>query len=192
MMTPMTRVGGALVVTVLCAAGITACGDDGNDGYVAPGAAIVREVPSTTSPPTPAPTTSLATEPSAGAESEPVPFVIEPTGVEVRVIAIDNIYRPETIEVAVGDDVVWENRGMNEHNILSIEGPAPGSPVGESASIGWIRGADDALSWGVTTADFQPGDTFTYRFSEPGEYHYYCAIHGTATVGMVGTVVVTR
>lgn len=191
MMGPMTRVRGALLVTALCAAGVVACGDDGNDGYVAPGAAIIREVPPTTSSASPAPTTPPASEPPEGAESEPVPLVVEPTGVEIRVIAIDNIYRPATIEVAVGDDVVWENRGMNEHNILSIEGPAPGSPVGASASIGWIRDADDALSWGVTTADFQPGDTFTYRFSEPGEYHYYCAIHGTATVGMVGTVVVT-
>ena len=191
-MLSMRRFRGALILGVLCASGVAGCGDDGNDGYVAPGAVMFRDVPATTTPAPSAPTTTSFAEPSESPELKRAPLVIEPTGVEVRVIAIDNIYRPDIIQVSVGDDVVWENRGMNEHNILSIEGPAPGSPVGESASIGWIRGADDALSWGVTTANFQPGDTFTYRFSEPGEYHYYCAIHGTATVGMVGTVVVTE
>jgi plastocyanin len=28
-------------------------------------------------------------------------------------------------------------------------------------------------------------------FTEPGEYPYHCTIHGTTTVGMIGTVVVT-
>lgn len=175
---------------------VAGCVDDGNDGYIAAGERVAVSVP-----PTPAPPTTVSTiESPAGvtAVSTPdlvtdlSPEVVPPSGSAVKVIAIDNIFRPETVEVRVGDDVVWENRGMNEHNILSIEGPAPGSPVGESEPIGWFRDDEDRLTWGVTTADFQPGDQFTYRFSEPGEYRYYCAIHGTATVGMVGVVVVTE
>jgi plastocyanin len=42
----------------------------------------------------------------------------------------------------------------------------------------------------VTVDEFQPGDEYRHVFSEPGEYRYYCTIHGTAEVGMVGTVVV--
>ena len=45
--------------------------------------------------------------------------------------------------------------------------------------------------WGVTVDDFQPGDTFSHVFSEPGEYRYYCSIHGSDTVGMVGTITIT-
>lgn len=200
MMSAMSRRTVALVLPLLGFSVVAvSCGDDGNDGYVAPGARVVREVPETTAE---APSASVSTtttvetvDPAASDEQDnpvAVPTLVDPSGVEVRVIAIDNIFRPEVIEVAVGDDVVWENRGMNEHNILSIEGPAPGSPVGDSEPIGWFKTADDVLTWGVTTADFQPGDTFTYRFAEPGEYRYYCAIHGTAKVGMVGTIVVTN
>lgn len=38
----------------------------------------------------------------------------------------------------------------------------------------------------------QNGDTFSQSFSEPGEYAYYCRVHGgPGGVGMSGTVVVT-
>jgi len=199
MMSAMPRRTLALVLPLLGFVGVaSSCGDDGNDGYIAPGERVVREVPETTAGTPSALVSTTTTVEAADAaapdtQDDPVaaPTLVDPSGVEIRVIAIDNIFRPELIEVVVGDDVVWENRGMNEHNILSIEGPAPGSPVGDSESIGWFKTADDVLSWGVTTTDFQPGDTFTYRFAEPGEYRYYCAIHGTARVGMVGTIVVT-
>jgi plastocyanin len=91
-----------------------------------------------------------------------------PTGVVVDVQALDNTFRPERVEIAVGDEVVWTNGGRNEHDVLHVEG-------------------DD---WGVTVDEFQPGDEYRHVFSEPGEYRYYCTIHGTAEVGMVGTVVV--
>lgn len=94
---------------------------------------------------------------------------VEPTGVVVQVIALDNSFRPQVVEVAVGDEVAWQNRGMNEHNVLRVEGEG----------------------WGVEVADFQPGAVYSHVFTEPGEYRYYCSIHGSTEVGMVGTVVVT-
>jgi plastocyanin len=94
---------------------------------------------------------------------------VAPTGVVVPVIALDNTFRPQNLEVHVGDTVSWENRGINEHNVLSIEGS----------------------DWGVEVADFQPGDVYTHVFTEPGEYAYYCSIHGTEQAGMVGTLTVT-
>lgn len=90
-------------------------------------------------------------------------------GVEVAVSAIDNTFRPETIEVAAGTEVVWTNDGRNDHNVLPVEG-------------------DD---WGVEVDGFAPGDEYRHRFTEPGTYPYYCSLHGTTTKGMVGTVVVT-
>ena len=90
-------------------------------------------------------------------------------GVEVEVSAIDNTFRPETIEVEAGTEVVWTNDGRNDHNVLPVEG-------------------DD---WGVEAEDFAPDDEYRHRFTEPGTYPYYCSLHGTTTKGMVGTVVVT-
>ena len=85
----------------------------------------------------------------------------------VTVQAIDNTFRPDRIEVAPGTEVVWVNRGRNDHDLF----------------------AD--LGFGVTAAEFKPGDEYRHVFTEPGEYPYYCTIHGTPDVGMTGTVVVT-
>ena len=91
-----------------------------------------------------------------------------PTGVVVPVVALDNSFRPQALEVHVGEAVEWENRGNNEHNVLSIEG-------------------DD---WGVQVTEFQPGDVYTHVFTETGKYAYYCSIHGSEQAGMVGTITV--
>jgi plastocyanin len=90
-------------------------------------------------------------------------------GVEVEVGVLDNTFRPATIEVAAGTEVVWENGGRNDHNILPVEGD----------------------EWGVDAAAFGPRDTYRHRFTEPGTVDYYCSLHGTTTKGMVGSVVVT-
>ena len=87
----------------------------------------------------------------------------------VDVKALDNTFIEDQVEVAVGTEVVWTNGGRNDHDIV---------PVVEDAG------------WGVGIEDFHPGDSYAYRFTEPGEYAYYCTIHGTAEVGMTGTVVV--
>lgn len=88
---------------------------------------------------------------------------------EMTVGVLDNTFRPERLEVAAGTTVEWTNGGRNDHNVLPIEG-------------------DD---WGVEATDFAPRDAYRHRFTEPGEYDYYCSLHGTTTKGMVGTVVVT-
>jgi plastocyanin len=107
----------------------------------------------------------------AGVESSLPPATATPvgtTGVSHTVQALDNTFRTETIEVAVGDEVVFDNVGRNEHNVVPVEGDA----------------------WGVDTSDFLPGDTYAHVFTEPGEYPYYCSLHGTTTAGMIGKVVV--
>jgi len=90
-----------------------------------------------------------------------------PTGVVVPVVALDNSFRPQALEVHVGDTVSWENRGNNDHNVLSVEG-----------------------EWGVEVTEFAPGAVYTHVFTEPGEYAYYCSIHGSEQAGMVGTITV--
>lgn len=177
------------------------CSDDGNDGWVAAGERVQIEAGSADVAAVGGSSGASAHDESTGAadarvdtdsdvdapvDDDAAPITVEPTGVEVRVIAIDNLFRPEVIEVNVGDDVVWENRGMNEHDIVSVVGPA--AVAGASGGLQWSRTTADGVEWGVSANGFQPGATFRVRFAEPGEYRYYCSVHGNERVGMPGNV----
>lgn len=93
----------------------------------------------------------------------------EPNGQTVTVIAVDNSFDPEEVVVEAGTEVVWENRGRNEHNIIP---------------------EDESAEWKVEVDAFQPDQSASYVFTEPGTYRYYCSIHGTIDVGMPGVVIV--
>lgn len=97
---------------------------------------------------------------------QPVPLV---SGVTKVVSAVDNTFRPVTLEVAAGTVVSWTNGGRHAHNVVPVDGDG----------------------WGVAAEAFAPEDEHRHRFTEPGTYRYYCTLHGTTTKGMVGTVVVT-
>jgi plastocyanin len=88
---------------------------------------------------------------------------------EVRVAVKDNEFIPRAIRINPGTTVEWVNEGRSDHNILRIE---------------------DLDGFGVETDDFAPGDSYEFRFDQPGVYRYWCSLHGTETRGMVGMVVV--
>ena len=159
-------------VAPLATVALAGCADDANDGaYQMRRAAVLaaeQRAATVTVPVTEPPGATTDDAPDDTMPDDTVP-VVEPTGVVVPVIALDNSFRPDVVEISVGDEVLWENRGLNEHNVLYVEG-------------------DD---WGIEVADFQPGDVYSHVFTEPGEFRYYCSIHGSTEVGMVGTVVVT-
>lgn len=83
----------------------------------------------------------------------------------------DNTFEPAELSVPAGTTVVFDNVGRNEHNVI----PAEGTP--------------EAIT--VDVDDLAPGAAAERRLTEPGEYRYYCSIHGTETAGMVGTITVT-
>ncbi|HSL56746.1 MAG TPA: cupredoxin domain-containing protein [Acidimicrobiales bacterium] len=127
-----------------------------------------------------APITTPDTEPAAvtttvaDAVDEPVAIDLsdrtftDRTGeAEVEVLVRDNTFTPADIEVSVGTTVVFPNRGRVDHNVL----PA-------------VPGAFPAIE----REDLEPGEVGTVTFTEPGEYPYYCSLHGTTTRGMVGSV----
>ena len=194
----------ALIIGAVIAVSVVGvgCSDDGNDGWVAAGERVQSEAvsgadvaavggsggASARDESTGAADARVDGDSDVGApvDDEVAPITVEPTGIEVRVIAIDNLFRPEVIEVNVGDDVVWENRGMNEHDIVSVVGPA--AVAGASGGLQWSRTTVDGAEWGVSADGFQPGATFRVRFAEPGEYRYYCSVHGNERVGMPGIV----
>lgn len=106
---------------------------------------------------------------SCGDTAEPVTLV---EGVTVTVAAEDNQFVPESLEVAAGTEVVFDNVGRNEHNVIPVD--------------------DDQDAVRVDTEDLEPGAQAARRLTELGTYRYYCSIHGTETAGMVGTITVTR
>ena len=62
-----------------------------------------------------------------------------------------------------------EARGRNEHDVIP---------------------SDADQQWGAENEVFHPGATYSHVFDTPGTFAYFCSIHGTATAGMLGTVVV--
>lgn len=112
---------------------------------------------------------SPGTEPS-GAPSVTEP-ASEPVPASVTVQSLDNTFRPEVVEVEVGTEVVWINAGRNDHDVTPSDG---------------------STDWGVDADGFGPGDEYRHVFTEPGEYPYFCSIHGTAAVGQLGTIIVSE
>jgi len=79
----------------------------------------------------------------------------------------DTCYSPSELTIPVGSNVTWLNDGGVIHTVTS------GNP---------LEGPDGIFDSGIIMS----GDTFSYTFSEAGNYQYYCTIHPW----MTGTVIV--
>lgn len=147
------------------------CGPDGSDVYTAPApsasdpAADSDAATDVTGPDSSAGDTSNSDTGDSGSPA----VSVRPNGKVVDVRALDNSFIVEEIEITAGTEVRWENRGRNDHDVVPV---------------------DDAQTWGVELDDFTPGDSYSHVFTTPGTYRYYCTIHGTTDIGMVGAVIV--
>jgi plastocyanin len=106
-------------------------------------------------------------------------------GEVVNIQALDNSFRPFDFEIAAGTEVMFDNRGRNDHNIL------PDTVKDDAGLIALLASDTSPTSWGVASPDFVPGDTYSHLFNVPGVYNYYCSIHGAPGAGMYGTLVVS-
>lgn len=82
-----------------------------------------------------------------------------------EVLVVDNVFRPDRVEVGVGDTVTWRFEGSLPHNV---------SPAG-----------DNRREW--EASDTMTDGTYEWTFERAGSYDYVCTIHP----GMDGTVVVS-
>lgn len=164
----------ALAVAAVAAVA-AACAPDPADTYSVPDAAPATRapLPSTTvapADPVGAETDGAGTDGAETGDAVPEPATFEANGEVVQVRSLDNSFIQPLVEIEAGTRVHWINGGRNDHNILPV---------------------DETLEWGIDRDTFVPGAEYTLLFDEPGVYPYYCSIHGTQDVGMVGTVIVT-
>ena len=82
---------------------------------------------------------------------------------------LDFRFHPESLNVFTGDTVTWVNKGRVPHTTTS-----------------GVDGKPDGL-W--DTKHLARGESFSYVFSQPGTYRYFCRPHHG--LGMKGVVVVT-
>lgn len=64
------------------------------------------------------------------------------TGVSVTVDVLDNSYRPLVLEIAAGTEVVFDNQGRNDHNLL------PDSVSGDAQLREMLATDSSAAAWG--------------------------------------------
>lgn len=76
---------------------------------------------------------------------------------EINTVNIDNFaFSPQTLVIDAGESVVWSNNDDVTHTVASVN----------------MEFESDILN---------PGEEFTFTFSEEGEYDYYCTIHPAMT-----------
>lgn len=98
-------------------------------------------------------------------------FVDESGKKAVSVDATDNLFTEQYIEVKAGTTVTFTNKGRNQHNVVPL---------------------DKKAFTMVDASDFQPSSSAEITFDEPGDYIYYCSLHGTPAKGMLGAVRVLK
>ncbi len=87
------------------------------------------------------------------------------TGGATASVTMQNIsFHPSALTVAVGTTVTWTNEDSTSHDVTFTD-----------------------LA-NVKSAVLSRGQTFSYTFTTPGTFHYYCTIHGASA--MSGTVTV--
>ena len=89
----------------------------------------------------------------------PAPACPHPDGqsqpVEIRLVA--NSFRPPEVLICAGDSVTWVNEDTKEHAIFT---GWPGAPDGQ-----------------IQSPKIYYGKSWTWTFTKPGEFVYYCSTH---------------
>lgn len=111
--------------------------------------------------------TTAAAGKAAGPDLSTETFTDETTKTAVDVQARDNAFVKPYIEIKAGTKVTFTNRGRNQHDVQPVT---------------------DGSFAPIPATDFQPQDSDAITFTIPGDYSYYCSLHGTPTKGMIGAI----
>ena len=111
--------------------------------------------------------TTLAAGEAAGPDLSKEEFADLTGESTVGVQARDNSFVKPYIEISAGTKVDFTNKGRNQHNVIPT--------------------TDGAFAE-IPADAFQPKDEGSVTFTVPGDYAYYCSLHGTTTKGMIGAI----
>ena len=96
-------------------------------------------------------------------------------------------FDPETVTVAPGTTVVWDNVGQIEHSVTAYQDKIPdGADYFDSGGFD----TEDAARSGYPQGAIGGGETYEHTFDVEGTYDYFCIPH--ESVGMLGTVQVQQ
>ena len=91
-----------------------------------------------------------------------------PPSTDANVAVINNSFSPASLTISAGTTVVWTwNSSAQNHNVA----PAASEPARSGNPVNGPH-------------------TYQYTFNTPGTFVYFCEVHGTATGGMRGTIIV--
>jgi len=127
---------------------------------------------------------SIVDEPVVEAAVTTVVATVPPNGESVTIQVLDNSFRPADWKVSAGTEVVFENRGRNDHNIL------PPTVENDAELAVFLGDGSDPTRWGVSSADLPPGSAYRVILGVAGTYDFYCSIHGSSSGGMIGSITV--
>ena len=100
--------------------------------------------------------------------------------VVVKMTDTEPFYTPVKVAIRVGDTVQWVNSGDTVHSV-------------STSSANAQNPKDTSMPKGATAFDsgfIPPGGNYSYTFTVPGTYRYFCLPHEKA--GMVGVIVVKK
>jgi plastocyanin len=125
-----------------------------------PATTIAQAAPTSTAAPEP---TVLATHAHAVAEATitAAPGGSPPAGAETRAEIKLFMFKPATLDVKAGTTIVWTNQDAIEH---SVTAGTPGMPSSAFDSDFFVQ-----------------GQSFSFAFTQPGTYDYFCKRHDSMT-----------
>jgi plastocyanin len=88
---------------------------------------------------------------------------VEAATIRIVVNPAVKAFNPQHVSAKLGDEVTWVNEDQEDH-FLTSAGPSSGRTV---------IGAENLLIHKL----LHPATSYSHRFSEPGTYNYFCAIH---------------
>jgi len=104
-----------------------------------------------------------------------------PGKVTVVTMTDDDVFKPETVTINIGDTVRWENKGKKDAHTVTDDAKA----AGDAKEVAVPTGAT-----AFNSGEIKPGASFEQRFTVAGTYRYVCKPH--EEMGMKGQVVVEQ